>query len=279
MVLIVIFALAALFFLFRGLFSLGGAMQSKQLEDEIATARVEISRLYEQKLFVTAQESFNTHVNKINNFCYLNRINQGDKSTKILFAVEFEKWGRNLMGNNVKSIQKTDTLPAIPKKEVEDNFEAQIQICFADLNEITRFRIGLYLYSVHLTSGAHKNPKKAFDLSIISMLLAIPSNANIVMECIHKVSNESGNIYQKYLSEAADTVNGLEQNKIEILSYLTMYALNQFDTNDLNGTDRQVVDYFLCGWTPRIYNLITKKSFNELGKLFKDNYHSIKFGI
>jgi hypothetical protein len=275
-IVIILIILAAAIFFFRGMFSLGSAMSSKKLEEELEQARVDIIRSHEQKLFDTAKATYNLNIKKIDEFCKLNHIHSHDRAAKISFAQEFIEWGAKFINQGSKSEKAlpSESIVSIDKTKSDKNedFKNGIRNRFSDLDELTRFGIGLYLYNASVVAGTNINKKSSFGVDIIDMLLAIPANAGVIVSCVNNAAHggEDAALYKKYIAESSGRINKLDQNKTNTLAYLTLYSLNKFDTTDLSIKEKQFVDYFLLAFFPRIHTLITSKSFNELGKLFND---------
>lgn len=288
MVLVVLFALAALFFLLRGLFSLGGAMQSKQLEDELAKARVEISRLHEQNMVNTAKESFAMYNNKIDEFCRINQIAPHEKSSKIMFATEFEKWGKNLFASdkteptNAPVVRQHENTEKKPDKVTigksadkilsssEDEkvriFQKLIRECFVGVDDTTRGCVGIYISLLSLTSGSYLLEKEYNIMDLSEILCAIPVNIEGAIEHALKI-RKSANSGLGIIPLASIIVK-LDTRRMEVFSYLCLYVLNGVDMNNYQPKTQVFIVGLLKEFIPQVWEITRSYGFDELGALF-----------
>lgn len=274
MVLVVIFALAALFFLFKGLFSLGGAVQSKQLENEISKARVEIISLLEDDKKITAKETFILYQKRIDDFCEINNIKFADKAEKIRFAHEFEKWGSGIF-------TKLTATPAIDNKvireltelvkeeRIEKEFSDSIQgnsisravehliIVDIKIRESIAFWLCLLCWITETTAIETENNV----IEPIELIKCFYPNEKHVLEAVHEVLLFKGPEREIAVLGAANRIKRLNDDLMHQFLTINIFIFRQIDFNELNSKQLEREKQLLYWVTNTLFPDIYRSTF------------------
>lgn len=247
-------------------------MQSKQLEDEVAKARVEITSLLEDDKKITAKETFLLYQKKIDDFCKINNVNPVDKADKIRFAHEFQKWGNNIFAKPKSTPDiATKVMSELPKpikdEPIQDNdinntiqgnsvSRAVEQLVVVDIKvrEAIAFWICLLCWLTEVTGIETENNV----IEPIELVKCFYPNQKYILEAVNEVLSYKGPEREIAVLGTANRIKRLNNDLMHQFLTISIFIFRQTDFNTLNSKqserEKQLLYWMTNTLFPDIYS-------------------------